>query len=57
MSQGDVGQQVATHFVDTLRDRIERVRSTDSEIKELVKQEKKRKRTKVADSDLSEFMA
>ena len=53
---GGVGEQVSTHFVDTLRDRIERVRSSDQEIKEFVKTEKKRRRTKTADSDLSEFM-
>ena len=27
----------ATHFVDTLRDRIQRVRSSDEEMKEIVK--------------------
>jgi len=53
---GGVGEQVSTHFVDTLRDRIERVRSTDREMKEIVKVEKKKRRTKIADSDLSEFM-
>ena len=47
---------VATHFVDTLRDRIQRVRSTDVEIKEIVKKEKKKRKSKIADSDLSEFM-
>jgi len=46
----------ATHFVDTLRDRIQRVRSTDEEIKEIVKKERKKRKVKVADSDLSEFM-
>ena len=46
----------ATHFVDTLKDRIARVRTADSEIKEIVKKEKKRRRVKIADSDLSEFM-
>ena len=53
---GGVGEQVSTHFVDTLRDRIERVRTTDKEIKEFVKTEKKKRRSKIADSDLSEFM-
>ena len=47
---------VATHFVDTLRDRIQRVRNTDTEVKELVKKEKKKRKSKIADSDLSEFM-
>ena len=47
---------VATHFVDTLRDRIQRVRTTDVEIKEFSKTEKKKRKSKIADSDLSEFM-
>ena len=46
----------ATHFVDTLRDRIQRVRSTDQEIKEIVKKERKKRKVKIADSDLSEFL-
>ena len=53
---GGVGEQVSSHFVDTLRDRIERVRTSDKEIKEFVKSEKKKRRSKIADSDLSEFM-
>ena len=57
----DVGDEaaagdVASHFVDTLKDRIQRVRNTDTEVKEFVKKEKRRRRTKIADSDLSEFM-
>ena len=51
-----VGSDVAAHFVDTLKDRIQRVRSTDMEMKEIVKKERKRRRNKIADSDLSEFM-
>jgi len=47
---------VASHFVDTLRDRIQRVRNTDTEVKELVKKERKKRKAKIADSDLSEFM-
>ena len=57
----DVGEEaaggdVAAHFVDTLKDRIQRVRNTDIEIKEIVKKERKKRRSKIADSDLSEFM-
>ena len=57
----DVGTEgaatdTATHFVDTLRDRIQRVRNTDEEIKEIVKKERKKRKVKIADSDLSEFM-
>ena len=51
-----VAADQATHFVDTLKDRIARVRSNDGEIKEFVKQEKKKRKAKIADSDLSEFM-
>lgn len=51
-----VATDTATHFVDTLRDRIQRVRSTDEEIKVIVKKEKKKRKVKIADSDLSEFM-
>ena len=57
----DVGDEaaagdVASHFVDTLKDRIQRVRNTDMEVKEIVKKERKRRRPNTADSDLSEFM-
>ena len=48
-------QQVVDAFVDTLRGRIDNVKSHDSEIKEFAKKEKKRRSIKV-DSDLSEFM-
>jgi len=51
-----VATDTATHFVDTLRDRIQRVRNTDEEIKEIVKKEKRKRKIKIADSDLSEFM-
>ena len=51
-----VAADQAAHFVDTLKDRIARVRSNDGEIKEFVKQEKKKRKAKIADSDLSEFM-
>src|SRR5210317_1485482 len=51
----NMSQQVVGAFVDTLRDRIDKVRSSDAEIKEFVQQEKK-KRVKIADSNLSEFM-
>ena len=53
----DLGQYVVGQFVDTLKDRIDKVKAFDNEIKTLVKEEKvKRKRTKTADSDLTEFM-
>ena len=48
--------QVVGAFVDTLRDRIEKVKHVDTEVKELVKEEKRKKRTKTADSHLTEVM-
>jgi hypothetical protein len=52
----ETSQQVVGAFVDTLRDRIEKVRFTDNIIKEEVIKEKKRRKSKSADSDLSEFL-
>tara|TARA_Y100000114_G_C11715206_1_gene305582 strand:- start:532 stop:1128 length:597 start_codon:yes stop_codon:yes gene_type:complete len=55
----EVSQHTVTAFVDTLRDRIEKVRYNDMYMKEVIKQEKtekKKKRSKFADSDLTEFM-
>ena len=52
----EMSAQVVGAFVDTLRDRIDKVRHTDSEVKELVKEEKKQRKVKMADSNLSEFM-
>ena len=51
----DMSQQVAGAFVDTLRHRIDKIKTTDSEVKEYVKEEKKKRRRSV-DSDLSDFM-
>ena len=47
---------VASHFVDVLKDRIEKVKIYDTEIKEYTKKEKKLKKTKLADSNLEEFL-
>ena len=52
----EMSAQVVGAFVDTLRDRINKVRHTDAEVKELVKEEKKQRKVKMADSNLSEFM-
>jgi len=52
----EMSSQVVGAFVDTLRDRIDKVRSVDAEVKEFVKEEKKKKRRQIADSDLEEFM-
>ena len=56
VGEEEVGANQANFFVDTLRDRIQRVRNTDNEMKEIVKKERKKRKTKIADSDLSEFM-
>ena len=52
----DMSNQVVGAFVDNLRDRIEKVKSQDADIKEYVKEEKRKRRSVVADSDLSGFM-
>ena len=45
------------HYVDVLRDRIDKVKDQDREIKDFAKEEKKRKKRVVyADSDLTEFL-
>mgnify|MGYP001081280540 CR=1 FL=1 len=48
--------QVVGAFVDTLRDRIEKVRHVDSEVKELVREEKKKRKSRSVDSDLTDFL-
>ena len=53
----DMSQQVVGAFVDTLRDRIEKVRYVDTEVKEFAKEEKqRRKRGGKEEKDLSEFL-
>ncbi len=47
--------QVATHFVDVLKDRIDKVRYHDTEFKEFAKKEKVKRKHKIADSNLEEF--
>ena len=50
-------QDVAQRFVDTLRDRIDKIKEVDTEVKKMVKAERKRRKTTVdADSDLTRFM-
>lgn len=50
-------QAVISSFVDTLKERIDKVKHIDTEVKEFSKKEKaKVKRVKLADSDLSEFL-
>ena len=52
----EISKQVAEFFVDTLKTRIDRVKTVDNEVKEYNKMEKKKRRSKNVDSDLSEFM-
>ena len=51
-----MSNQVAGAFVDTLRNRIDKVKSYDTEVKEFGKEEKRKKRAQIADSDLGEFL-
>jgi hypothetical protein len=48
--------RVISTFVDTLRDRIDKVKQQDQVFDEVYKKEVRKKRSKIADSDLSEFM-
>ena len=55
----DVATNVAAHFVDTLKDRIDRVKAHDFEIKTFANRNKPKKRKKRAvnvDSDLTDFL-
>ena len=57
--QGDISTQVVSHFVDTLKDRIDKVKSNDFELKKFATEQKKKirkKRAVHADSDLSDFL-
>lgn len=54
--ENDVARNVATHFVDTLKERIDKVKSHDTQIKTFAKEHKIKKRKKSVDSDLTEFM-
>lgn len=48
--------RVISTFVDTLRDRIDKVKDRDQIFDELYKKETRKKKTKSVDSDLSEFI-
>ena len=53
----DASSQVANHFIDTLKDRIDKVKAYDTEIKTFSKNTKTRKKRAVnVDSDLSNFL-
>ena len=49
-------QQVVQGFIDTLKDRIDKVKEKDTEVKEFIKKEKSRKKYQLSvDSDLMDF--
>jgi len=56
--QGEASSGVATHFIDVLKDRIDKVKQYDTVMKEYSKKEKKvrKKRTVNVDSDLKDFL-
>lgn len=48
--------QAALNFIDTLKDRIDKVKEYDTEIKKFAKKERAKRKPKMADSDLQDFM-
>lgn len=52
----DTAGQVISTFVDSLRDRIDKIKDHDKIYDEIYKKETRKKRSKNADSDLSEFL-
>lgn len=50
--------QMVQHFVDELRDRIDKVKAVDTKVSDFAKKDKqaKRKRVLIVDSDLTDFM-
>lgn len=48
--------QQALNFIDTLKDRIDKVKEYDTEIKQFAKKERIKRKPKMADSDLQDFM-
>jgi len=50
--------QMVQHFVDELRDRIDKVKAVDTKVSDFAKKDKqvKRKRVMIVDSDLTDFM-
>ena len=56
-SGSEESTQVATHFVDTLKDRISKVKEYDTELKTYAKANKPpKKRARIVDSDLQDFL-
>ena len=54
---GEVSTSVVTNFVDTLKDRIDKVKSYDADLKAFAQKQKTRKKRAVnVDSDLTDFL-
>jgi hypothetical protein len=49
-------ERQALNFIDTLKDRIDKVKEYDTEIKQFAKKERIKRKPKMADSDLQDFM-
>ena len=60
VESGGVGESVGQHFVDTLKSRIDTIKVKDTELKILVKAERKKQKSRAVansgDSDLSEIL-
>ena len=54
---GEVSTAVVTNFVDTLKDRIDKVKNYDADLKAFAQKQKTRKKRSVnVDSDLTDFL-
>tara|TARA_Y100001958_G_C21069008_1_gene429187 strand:- start:273 stop:863 length:591 start_codon:yes stop_codon:yes gene_type:complete len=54
---GDISTSVVTNFVDTLKDRIDKVKTYDADLKAFAQKQKTRKKRAVnVDSDLTDFL-
>ena len=54
---GDISTSVVTNFVDTLKDRIDKVKNYDADLKAFAQKQKTRKKRAVnVDSDLTDFL-
>lgn len=60
VESGGVAESVSQHFVDTLKSRIDTIKVKDTEMKIIVKEERKRQKSRAVansgDSDLSEIL-
>lgn len=56
LGDNDAAQATTNNFVDVLKDRIEKVKVYDDEIKQYTKKEKVKRKTVIADSNLEGFI-